>query len=1294
MSFFRPESARTLLGVALLSAAALTACSDDPNNQTDTGTPDATDTVGGDTQEDAPDAADTTQDVEDVSPDVAPDPDTTDGSDDADEVTPDVPEDTAPDTTPPTVSFTAPDADAVVAGEVAVAAEASDDVAVAAVEFYADGVRFGRDEEAPFEATWATDDLLSGPYTLTAIAFDAAGNEGDATLGVTVDGPCNDGGVCPPTEVTFGAPAPDAVVCGAAQLIADLGGRDDIDRVTISIDGEEIGEVTRDPWTVHWPTGPLENGTYTLRLEAYADGGPGAFTYLTVEVDNTGAGCSDAAPTVAITAPTPATFANGLLAFTADASDDRAIAGVDFSVGDRALFTDSLPPYGFDWNPRTVAEGEHTLRVVARDFGGQTAEDTVQIFVDRTAPMVAVTSPVDARAFTSLIVSADATDTSGVAEVAFYLLTEGTTVTLEDDGEVDTISGTPFTTLTAEPYSTTLDISGLDTGSTYQVAAVATDSAGRQGGAFGTFTLDGPPTVTITAPEDGAFVDGPFDVTVDVEDDSDSVDVVLRGGVDAPSQTLTGTGGVDATTTLSWTPIFTRGEQDVVAEVTDAIGNVTTATISVSVDHPFTIGVEICSPACVPLDNAVDVIGTPTLRAIPRDDDGAVSQVTFHIDGSLATTLTAPPWDYAWDTTVIAEGNHTIRVRAQKIDGAFIETTRTVRVLNCGPTDRDGDGIFDLCDECPDDALNDHDNDTVCGIDERCLGFDDRLDRDSDGIPDGCDECPDDPENDADNDEYCGDIDTCPGFDDRIDNDGDDVPDDCDECLGDPFNDIDGDGVCFLVDLCHDFDDSIDSDSDGTPDGCDVCPNDATNDEDGDGQCEDVDICPGFPNRIDRDRDGIPDACDPCELDPLNDEDNDGSCASEDLCPGFDDRADIDSDGIPNACDDCPNDADNDADFDGVCGDVDICPGFYDTVDSDGDGIPNGCDECPRDAANDVDGDGVCGDVDRCPGSDDRNDADSDGIPDNCDECPNDPLNDDDLDGVCGDVDTCPNYNNNIDSDGDGLPNACDECPYDADNDIDGDGICGDVDDCPTSGTDTDDDGLFDDCDPCPLDEFNDIDGDSVCGNLDICPGEDDTLDTDGDGAPNGCDECPFDPFDDADGDGVCGDVDVCIGFDDTDDADEDGFPDGCDACPNDPLNDDDFDGICGDVDQCPDFPDYNDADLDGLPDACDDCPEDPDNDADGDSVCGNEDLCPGGDDNFDRDGDNIPDDCDECPDSAENDSDADGVCDNLDVCIGFDDAEDEDEDTVPDGCDICPGEDDTIDADGDGDPDCRPRDG
>lgn len=94
------------------------------------------------------------------------------------------------DTTPPTVSLTAPAAGTTLttATTVSVTAAAVDDVGVSRVEFYDNGTYAGTEDGAPYVWPWAVTSAGNGSHSWTAKAVDAAGNATtSAAVTVTVD---------------------------------------------------------------------------------------------------------------------------------------------------------------------------------------------------------------------------------------------------------------------------------------------------------------------------------------------------------------------------------------------------------------------------------------------------------------------------------------------------------------------------------------------------------------------------------------------------------------------------------------------------------------------------------------------------------------------------------------------------------------------------------------------------------------------------------------------------------------------------------------------------------------------------------------------------------------------------------------------------------------------------------------------------------------------------------------------------------------------------------------------------
>ena len=181
--------------------------------------------------------------------------------------------------------------------------------------------------------------------------------------------------------------------------------------------------------------------------------------------------------------------------------------------------------------------------------------------------------------------------------------------------------------------------------------------------------------------------------------------------------------------------------------------------------------------------------------------------------------------------------------------------------------DRDGDGIMNPDDSCPDEPEDFDDFEDVEGCPD--------PDNDQDGILDEPDQCPLEPE---DIDQF-EDENGCPD----PDNDQDNILDESDECPNEA-EDVDG------------FEDENgcpdpDNDQDGILDEPDQCPLDP---EDMNG-VEDEDGCP----EVDSDGDGLLDPRDRCPREP---EDMD-QFEDEDGCPD----PDNDGDGILDEPDQCPN---------------------------------------------------------------------------------------------------------------------------------------------------------------------------------------------------------------------------------------------------------------------------------------------------------------------------------------------------------------------------------------------------
>jgi Amt family ammonium transporter len=85
------------------------------------------------------------------------------------------------DMTPPWVSLLSPNYGATVSGTIDVLADATDDRGVFGVRFTLDGERLGDESEtAPYKIIWDSRSVENGEHSLIAIAWDAAGNQGQS----------------------------------------------------------------------------------------------------------------------------------------------------------------------------------------------------------------------------------------------------------------------------------------------------------------------------------------------------------------------------------------------------------------------------------------------------------------------------------------------------------------------------------------------------------------------------------------------------------------------------------------------------------------------------------------------------------------------------------------------------------------------------------------------------------------------------------------------------------------------------------------------------------------------------------------------------------------------------------------------------------------------------------------------------------------------------------------------------------------------------------------------------------
>jgi YVTN family beta-propeller protein len=187
------------------------------------------------------------------------------------------------DTTPPTVSITAPSGGAQVTGTVAVSASASDAVGVTSVTFFVDGTAIGTDTSSPYSVSWNSTTAAAGSHTFRAEARDAAGNVGvSAPISATIAASNR------PPSVTMTTTAASYVAPAALTLTATASDSDGtVSRVDFYEGSTVIGSDSANPFTLAWTASSART-----------------YVFSAVAVDNQGAATTSASVSITITAPT------------------------------------------------------------------------------------------------------------------------------------------------------------------------------------------------------------------------------------------------------------------------------------------------------------------------------------------------------------------------------------------------------------------------------------------------------------------------------------------------------------------------------------------------------------------------------------------------------------------------------------------------------------------------------------------------------------------------------------------------------------------------------------------------------------------------------------------------------------------------------------------------------------------------------------------------------------------------------------------------------------------------------
>lgn len=598
------------------------------------------------------------------------------------------------DPTAPTVRLDTPVANTTVFGaNVQVSATASDNVAVTKVEFILDNTTIlATDTSSLYQFFWDTTTVSNGSHTITAKAYDAAGNTTSATNTITVNNNVTD--ITPPTfEYPF-----QTFTAGTQYILigaSDEAGGSGMDKVDFYLDGafKDSDTSRNSPYGFELDSTTIANGNHTIYAIAYDIAGNfTTSTTATFTINN-----PDITPpaTVTLTAPTAGAILVGDATLTATATDNIGIDHIDFYRGGTTLIGGVIGTAPYTWDTTNTPDGTYTLTAKAYDAAGNSktsagvsieVKNTVIPLPDTTAPVVTMTTPASGTTVsgTTVTLAADATDASGINNVKFYR--SGSTTALDTD-----LTPYPGT----NNYAITWDSKTVANG-TYTITAKATDgSANANVGTSAGITITvyndiTAPSVTLAAPATaGQNIAGTFVLKATA---TDNVSMAPPGKVEfyRGGTTLIGSTQVPGTNSnfeFSWnTTSVANGTYSITAKAYDAAGNVKTST-----------------SRNVVVDNTAPTISNTTtggyykagtrltLKATATDSN--MAKVEFYVDGVLKCTDTVAAYTCTWVMPSTKNSSFTVTAKAYDKAGNS-RTSAGVKVKNYTGTEVTGLNLF------------------------------------------------------------------------------------------------------------------------------------------------------------------------------------------------------------------------------------------------------------------------------------------------------------------------------------------------------------------------------------------------------------------------------------------------------------------------------------------------------------------------------------------------------------------------------------------------------------------------
>jgi len=485
--------------------------------------------------------------------------------------------------------------------------------------------------------TWAT--LADGNYNISAsVTYLTLTGTDTQTLTidtvaptVTIDSPTNGSATNDNTPVIFSGNTEPGIT------------------VVIAVDGTPIDTVTADnngDWSTTSPA--LSDGPHTITATGTDVVGNSSVATVTVTIDTV-------LPTITINGGS-SVYTNDQTPTIAGTTSEPNGTTISITInGQTRTTTATGGTWSIDW-PITLSDATYPVTASVTDGTGNSASTSQTLIVDVTTPVVTITSPTNGGATNDNTPTITGTSEPG-SQVIVY------------------VDGVPVDTVTANGAGAWTYTSPTLADGNHTVSATSTDPAGNNGSSpTVTFTIDStPPTIVINSGNAIVTNDNtPRIPGTSSEPNGTNVSVTLDGQTNITPMS----GGAWF---IDWPLTLADGSYIVTARVTDAAGNSTATSQTVTIDRTApAVAISAPTSGSTLADNTPIILGT----AEPA------STVKVYVDGILIGTVTADGvGNWGIVSPVLTDGNHNVYATATDGSGNVgTSPTRTFTVDSGLPT--------------------------------------------------------------------------------------------------------------------------------------------------------------------------------------------------------------------------------------------------------------------------------------------------------------------------------------------------------------------------------------------------------------------------------------------------------------------------------------------------------------------------------------------------------------------------------------------------------------------------------